>query len=87
MRNQTLTKILHTLGDIASSEMVKVVEPFKVFFVPEVDEEERKLIKFAKKSIPYCNPGAGYTYYEFIGRKYINSNRNIMALNKVFKLS
>ena len=64
--------------------MVKVVEPFKVFVVPvEVDEEERKLIKFAKKSVPYCNPGAGYTYYEFIGSKYINSNRNIMALSKV----
>ena len=64
--------------------MIQVLEPFKVFCVPKAaDEDERKFINFAKKNIPYYNPRAGYAYYEFTGRKYIISERNIMALNKV----
>lgn len=64
--------------------MIKVTEPREVFMVPEADEDERKLIKFAKKKIPYYNPRAGYAYYEFTGRKYIIPDRNIMVLSKVF---
>ena len=59
-----------------------------MFTVPDVDEDERKLIKFATKNIPYYNPRAGYAYYEFTGQKYIIPDRNIMALSKViFKIT
>ena len=51
--------------------------------VPEANEDERKIIKFAKKNIPYYDPKAGYAYYEFIGRRYVIPERNIMALSKV----
>ena len=68
---------------MASPEMIKVTEPHEVFTIPEVDEDERKLIKFAKKNIPYYNPRAGYAYYEFTGHKYIIPDWNIMALSKV----
>ena len=64
--------------------MIKVTEPHEVFMVPKADEDERKLIKFAKKKIPYYNPRAGYAYYEFTGSKYIIPDRNIMVLSKVF---
>ena len=72
-------------GDVASSEMIRVLEPFKFFTVPEADEDERKIMKFAKKNIPYYNPKAGYAYYEFTERKYVTSDKNMMALNKVIK--
>jgi hypothetical protein len=75
------------LGTIASPEMIKVTEPHKVYIVPEADEDDRKLIKFAVKRIPYYNPRAGYAYYEFTGRKYIIPDRNIMVLNKVFVIN
>ena len=74
----------HRTGDVASSEMIRVLEPFEVITVPQVDEDERKIIKFAKKNIPYYNPKAGYAYYEFTGRKYVIPDRNIMALSKVY---
>ena len=64
--------------------MIKVTEPREVFVVPEADEDKRKLIKFATKRIPHYNPRAGYAYYEFIGRKYVIPDRNIMVLSKVF---
>ena len=63
--------------------MIQVLEPFKVITVPQVDEDERKIIKFAKKNIPYYNPKAAYAYYEFTGRNFVVSDRNIMALNNV----
>ena len=63
--------------------MIKVTEPCEVFMVPEADKDERKLIKFATKRIPYYNPRAGYAYYEFTGHKYIIPDRNIMVLSKV----
>ena len=79
-----VTRALYT-GNVAASEVITVLEPFKVFTVgPEVDVDERKIIKFAKRNIPYYNPKAGYAYYEFTGHMYIYANRNIMALNKVF---
>ena len=64
--------------------MIRVLEPFKVVTVPEQSsEEERKIIKFAKRNIPCYNPKAGYVYYELIGHKYVIPDRNMMALNKV----
>ena len=56
-----------------------------MFPVSEVDENERKIMKFAKKSIPYYDPKPGYAYYEFTGCKYVTSDKNMMALNKVTK--
>ena len=63
--------------------MIQVLEPFKVITVPQVDEDERKIIKFAKNNIPHYNPKAAYAYYEFSGHNFVVSDRNIMALNKV----
>ena len=61
-----------------------MLEPFKYFTVPETDEDERKIINFAKRNIPYYNPKPGYAYYEFAGHKYVTSDKNMMALNKVY---
>lgn len=69
-------------GDVAASEMIEVLEPSKYFPVPEADEDDRKVLKFAKNNIPYYNPKAGYAYYEFTGSKYITSDKNVMALKK-----
>lgn len=69
-------------GDVAASEMIEVLEPSKYFTVPEADEDDRKVLKFAKNNIPYYNPKAGYAYYEFTGDKYIMSDKNMMALKK-----
>ena len=67
-------------GDVASSEMIKVLEPFDVF---SVTEDEQKLVKFAKKNITCYNPRAGYGYYEFTEPCYVLPIRNVMALKKV----
>ena len=75
--------IQNNTGDVASSEMIRILEPFKVFTVPEANEDEREVLKFAKNKIPYYNPKPCYAYYEFTGRKYITSDKNLMALNKV----
>ena len=64
--------------------MMKILEPFKEFPVPEAEEDERKVLKFAKNNIPHYNPRAGYAYYEFTGRKYIVSDKNILVLSKVY---
>ena len=63
--------------------MIKVLEPSILVTVPEADENERKLIKFAKKNVPYYNPSAGYAYSEFTGRMFVIKERNVMALKKV----
>ena len=63
--------------------MIRILEPSKLFSVPEADEDERQLMKFAKKNIPHYNPRAGYAYYEFTGRRYVIPDRNIIALSKV----
>ena len=60
--------------------MIKVLEPFEVFFVTE---DEQKLVKFAKKNITRYNPRAGYGYYEFAEPCYVLPTRNVMALKKV----
>lgn len=68
------------LGNVASSEMIRVLEPFRYF---HITEDGRKLIKFAKEKVTYYNPRAGYGYYEFTEPGYILSKRNIMALKEV----
>ena len=85
MHSITITIIIYsnTAGDVASSEMIRILEPFKVFTVPEANEGEREVLKFAKNKIPYYNPKPCYAYYEFTGRKCITSDKNMMALNKV----
>lgn len=71
-------------GNVASSEMIRVIEPFEIFKVPETaDEDERKMIKFAKRSVPYYNPRAGYGYYEFSKPAFVLPERNVMALKRV----
>lgn len=77
---------MHT-GDIASSEMVGVLEPFKVFVVPPTAEDKKEVLKFAREKIPHYNPKHCYAYYEFTGRKYVTLDKNIMALNKVTKVT
>ena len=69
------------IGDVASSEMVDVLEPFKVFDV----QDEIEILKFAREKIPHYNPKHFYAYYEFTGRKCVTLDKNIMALNKVIK--
>ena len=65
--------------------MIRVLEPFNYFTVPETDEDKRKIINFAKNNIPYYDPKPYYAYYEFTGSKYVTSDKNMMALNKVIK--
>ena len=71
---------MHTIGDIASSERIKVLEPHKWF---TVTKNEQKLIEFAKEKVKHYNPRAGYGYYEFAEPGYVLSKRNIMVLTKV----
>ena len=67
--------------------MIRVLEPFEVITVPkQSSEDERKIIKFAKRNISCYNPKAGYAYYELTGCKYVIPDRNMMALNKVCML-
>ena len=68
------------LGDVASSEMIRVLEPFRFF---RTTEDGQKFIKFAKEKVTYYNPRAGYGYYEFSEPGYVLSNRNIIALKEV----
>jgi hypothetical protein len=68
------------IGDVASSEMIKVLEPYEWF---TVTKDGQQLIKFAKEKVNYYNPRAGYGYYEFTQPGYVISKRNVMALTKV----
>ena len=79
-----LGQYYHTIGDVASSEVIRILEPFKIVDVPKVlSEDRRKSIKFAKKNIPHYNPRAGYAYYEFTKCGYVLPERNVMARKKV----
>lgn len=71
---------MHTIGDVASSEMIRVLEPYEWF---TVTKNGQKLIEFAKEKVKHYNPRAGYGYYEFTEPGYVLSKRNIMALTKV----
>ena len=70
------------IGTVASTEVVEVIEPFKLFTVDQEDEDSRKLIKFAKRKIPDYNPSAGYAYYEFTKDGFLLPDRNVIARNK-----
>ena len=78
--------IMHT-GDVASSEMVGVLEPFEVFDVPPTAKDKIEILEFAQEKIPHYNPKHFYAYYEFTGHKYVTVNKNVMALNKVIKVT
>ena len=71
---------MYVVGDVASSEIIKVLEPFKLF---TVTEEGQKLINFAKENVAHYNPRAGYGYYEFTEPGFVLPKRNIMALKRV----
>ena len=71
------------IGTIASTEMTKVTEPFKVYRMNETNDDKRKLIKFAAQHIPCYNARAGYGYYEFTVPTYVLPERIVMALKKV----
>jgi hypothetical protein len=67
--------------------MVSVLEPFKVFDVPSTAKDKKEVLKFAKEKIRHYNPDLYYAYYEFTGRKCVTLDKNVMALNKVIKVT
>lgn len=63
--------------------MIEVTVPHKIIPVEEEDDDERKLIRFASKRIPYYNPRAGYAYCEFSKPIFLLPERNVIAKKKV----